>query len=184
MPTLPNAEQLLDQLVERLRPRAGPETGMIGIVTGGAWVAERLHQALGLAQPLGLMDISFYRDDYSSAGLKASVKPSRIPFDVEGRDILLVDDVLYTGRTTRAALNELFDYGRPRSVTLIVLADRDERQLPIAAQFVGATVAVPRGMSLELRRDEAGRLALALEPRIDAGNAPSAPSHSSSGPAA
>ena len=170
IPMLPNAETLIDQLIGQLRPQVGPATAMVGIATGGAWVAERLHKALGLSVPLGLVDISFYRDDYSSSGLKASVKPSRIPFDVEGADILLVDDVLYTGRTTRAALNELFDYGRPRRVRLVVLADRDERQLPVAAQFVGATVPVPPGCSLELRRDSQGVLALALEARIDAGN--------------
>ncbi len=183
MTTLPDAEALVGQLVDQLRPHVSPDTAMVGIATGGAWLAERLHRSLGLAIPLGLLDISFYRDDYSSSGLKASVKPSRIPFDVDDRDILLVDDVLYTGRTTRAALNELFDYGRPRSVHLVVLADRDERQLPVAARFVGATVRVPPGCSLELRRDAHGILALALEARLDAGNtpAPAGPSGAGAG---
>ena len=161
---LPDAEMLVGELAERLRPRVSADTGMIGIVTGGAWLAERLHAALGLRVPLGRMDISFYRDDYASAGLKASVKPSQIPFDVNGRDVLLVDDVLYTGRTTRAALNELFDYGRPRSVQLVVLADREERQLPIAAQFVGTVIKVPPGQTLELNRGADGRFSFALVP--------------------
>ncbi len=170
LPVLPDAEQLVDQLVEQLRPRVHANTAMVGIVTGGAWLAERLHKRLAISAPLGLIDISFYRDDYSSSGLKASVKPSHIPFDVNGRDLLLVDDVLYTGRTTRAALNELFDYGRPRSVQLVVLADRDERQLPIAAQFAGAVIQVPQGQSLELHRDAHGRFEFALQARIDVGN--------------
>jgi len=163
MTTLPDVETLIASLIDQLRPIVTNETGMIGIVTGGAWLAERLHRDLGLAVPLGRLDISFYRDDYASSGLHASVKPSQVPFTVDGRDILLVDDVLFTGRTTRAALNELFDYGRPRSVRLVVLADRDERELPIAAQFVGANVKVPSGHKLALHQDAAGRLSLHLE---------------------
>ena len=130
--SLPDAEQLCSALIERLRPHVTPELGMVGIQTGGAWLAERLHYELGLTVPLGALNISFYRDDYASSGLHVSVRPSQIPFDVAGRDILLVDDVLFTGRTTRAALNELFDYGRPGKVSLVVLVDRDERQLPIS----------------------------------------------------
>ena len=98
------------------------------------------------------MDIAFYRDDYAKEGLKHDPKRTRIPFEVEGRDLLLVDDVLYTGRTVRAAMNELFDYGRPRSISLVVLADRGGRQLPIAAQYCGAQVEVPAGMRLRLKR--------------------------------
>lgn len=164
MTSLPDAEQLVAKLAATLRPLVTAETAIVGIVTGGAWLAERLHGELGMTVPLGRIDISFYRDDFSSSGLNASVKPSRIPFSVDDRDILLVDDVLYTGRTTRAALNELFDYGRPRSVRLVVLADRNERQLPIAAQYVGATIEVPKGHKLELDRDPAGRLSWRLEP--------------------
>jgi pyrimidine operon attenuation protein/uracil phosphoribosyltransferase len=138
---------------------------MIGIHTGGAWLAERLHAALGLALPLGRMDISFYRDDYPRTGLKPGVKPSRIPFDVNDRDILLVDDVLYTGRTTRAALNELFDHGRPRSVHLAVLAERPGRELPIEARFAGATITVPPGSWLRLEKAAGGRLSWVLTAR-------------------
>jgi len=165
MKALPDAEALVDVLVDRLRPLVTADTGMVGIVTGGAWLAERLHAALGLGVPLGRIDISFYRDDFSSSGLKASVKPSQIPFDVDGRDVILVDDVLYTGRTTRAALNELFDYGRPRSVRLVVLADREERELPIAAQIVGTVIRVPAGQTLELIRGADGRFSFALVPQ-------------------
>jgi pyrimidine operon attenuation protein/uracil phosphoribosyltransferase len=160
---LPDAEELLPRLVAELRPLVTPATAMIGLHTGGAWVAERLHPLLGLKDALGLMDIAFYRDDYSKAGLKHDPKKTRIPFEVEGRDLLLVDDVLYTGRTVRAAMNELFDYGRPRSITLAVLADRGGRQLPIEARHVGARVTVPKGKRLRLKRADNGRLKLEFE---------------------
>lgn len=161
---LPDAEQLCAELLRQLRPHVTPETGMVGIHTGGVWLAERLHAELGLAVPLGAIDISFYRDDYNKSGLHASVKPSQISFDVEGRHILLVDDVLYTGRTVRGALNELFDYGRPASVTLVVLADRGGRELPVYARYVAATVDIPAGTMLVLDRDAAGKLSFRTEP--------------------
>ena len=163
MKSLPEAEKLCDQLAAELRGRVGPKTAMIGIYTGGAWLAERLHQLLGIATPLGLMDIAFYRDDYTARGLKHDPKRTKIPFDVSGRELLLVDDVLYTGRTIRAAMNELFDYGRPESISLVVLADRGGRQLPICAQHCGATVEVPHGKRLRLMRSADGKLALVLE---------------------
>ena len=161
---LPDAEALCEQLARELKPRIGASTAMIGIHTGGAWLAERLHATLGVREPLGLMDISFYRDDYHAQGLHHDPKRTRIPFDVSGRDLLLVDDVLYTGRTVRAAMNELFDYGRPASIVLVVLADRGGRQLPICAQHCGARVDVPPGMRLRLKRGDDGKLGLALEP--------------------
>jgi pyrimidine operon attenuation protein/uracil phosphoribosyltransferase len=126
-------------------------------------VAERLHALLKLPEPLGLMDIAFYRDDYHAQGLHHDPKRTKIPFDVNGRELLLVDDVLYSGRTVRAAMNELFDYGRPASITLAVLADRGGRQLPICAQYCGAQIDVPAGMRLRLKRGADGKLALALE---------------------
>jgi pyrimidine operon attenuation protein/uracil phosphoribosyltransferase len=138
---------------------------MVGLYTGGAWLAERLHKMLQIRSPLGLMDIAFYRDDYAARGLKHDPKRTKIPFDVNGCELLLVDDVLYSGRTVRAAMNEIFDYGRPESIALVVLVDRGGRQLPICAQHVGARVEVPAGMRLTLRRDESGKLALALEPQ-------------------
>jgi pyrimidine operon attenuation protein / uracil phosphoribosyltransferase len=126
------------------------------------WLAQRLHEVLALRQPLGTIDVSFYRDDYGSRGLHPKVKPSNIPFEVVDADIILVDDVLYTGRTIRAAINELFDYGRPKSIRLAALVDRGGRQLPIAAQFVGAEVSVADGDQIELMKSEKGQLSLVL----------------------
>ncbi len=159
---LPDAEHLLQALVDQMRPAVGPETGLIGIYTGGVWLAERLHQALNLKVPCGTLDVSFYRDDYEKIGLHRDVKRSQIPFDVEGRPLVLVDDVLYTGRTIRAAMNELFDYGRPASIRLAALVDRGGRELPIAAQFLGAQVSLEPGESIELQRDAGGKLKLIL----------------------
>jgi pyrimidine operon attenuation protein/uracil phosphoribosyltransferase len=161
---LPDAEALCAELLRQLRPLP-PDTGVVGIVTGGAWLAERLHRELGLATPLGTLDVSFYRDDFGRAGLKKQVRPSQIPFDVQGRNILLVDDVLYTGRTVRAAMNELFDYGRPARIDLAVLVDRGGRELPIAARYRGGEFAVPAGKILMLECSESGEsgtLVLAL----------------------
>jgi pyrimidine operon attenuation protein/uracil phosphoribosyltransferase len=160
---LPDAEKLCRELVKELKPRIGSKTAMVGLYTGGVWLAERLHKELGIASPLGTMDIAFYRDDYAARGLKHDPKRTQIPFDVTGAELLLVDDVLYSGRTVRAAMNELFDYGRPASISLVVLADRGGRQLPICAQYCGARVDVPAGQRLRLKRDASGVLALALE---------------------
>ena len=163
MQKLPDAERLCEQLAAELRPVIGPKSAMIGLYTGGAWLAERLHGLLAMRTPLGLMDIAFYRDDYAARGLKHDPKRTKIPFDVNGAELLLVDDVLYSGRTVRAAMNEIFDYGRPQSIALVVLVDRGGRQLPICAQHVGAKVEVPAGQRLRLKRDAAGKLALVLE---------------------
>lgn len=113
---------------------------MIGIHTGGVWIAQRLHQILGIGEPLGSLDIGFYRDDFTRVGMHPVVRPSSIPFSLEGRHILLVDDVLQSGRTVRAALNEIFDYGRPASVTLVVLVERNGRELPIEPRVRGMKV--------------------------------------------
>ena len=156
---------LLQALIARMRPDVGPDTGLVGIHTGGVWLAERLHDALGLAIPCGTLDVSFYRDDYEQIGLHRDVKRSDIPFEVEGRPLVLVDDVLFTGRTIRAAMNELFDYGRPKSIRLAALIDRGGRELPIAAQWVGATIEVGSAEGIELKRDAGGRLSLALYER-------------------
>ena len=160
LPALPNPDELIVTLVEKLRARANAELGIIGIRTGGVWVAERLHQALGLVLPMGTIDVSFYRDDYGRVGLHPGVKPSEIPFKVENRNILLVDDVLYTGRTVRAAINEIFDYGRPGTLWLAALVDRGGRQLPFAADAVGATLSIPPDQRVELLRAPDGRLSL------------------------
>jgi pyrimidine operon attenuation protein/uracil phosphoribosyltransferase len=159
---LPDAELLLASLTDRMRPAVGPNTGLVGIHTGGVWLAERLHQALDLKLPLGTLDVSFYRDDFNKKGLRRNVKSSDIPFDIDGCDVIIVDDVLYTGRTIRAALNELFDYGRPARIRLAALVDRGGRELPISADFIGADVTVAPGESIELTRDPQNRLALQL----------------------
>lgn len=159
--SLPDAEQLLPILAAQIQPLLKNDSALIGIYSGGAWLAERLQPLLG-GLPLGTLDISFYRDDFSRIGLHPQIKPSNIPFDVEGRHIVLIDDVLYTGRTVRAAMNELFDYGRPASVSLAVLIDRGERELPICAQAVGTTMQLAHGQNLELMRDENGNLLLKL----------------------
>lgn len=124
---------------------------LIGIRTGGVWIAEHIHQALRLQEPLGILDISFYRDDFSHIGLNPHVKPSFIPGDIEGRHILLVDDVLQTGRTCRAALNEVFDYGRPASVTLVCLIELEGRELPIRPDIVGKNLLLPPHLRIKLK---------------------------------
>jgi len=159
---LPDAEALYQELARQLKAHVTETTGIVGIRSGGAWLAERLHRELKLATPLGVLDISFYRDDFDTAGLRHQVKPSQIPFDVNDRHIIVVDDVLYTGRTVRAAMNELFDYGRPGRIELAVLLDRGGRQLPIAAQYLGATIQVPQGKLLRLARDEQGKFSLRM----------------------
>lgn len=159
---MPDAEALLNQLAESMRPQVSADTALIGIHTGGVWLAERLHRALGLKQPLGTIDVSFYRDDYQSRGLHARVKPSEIPFEVADADVILVDDVLYTGRTIRAAINELFDYGRPQRIRLAALVDRGGRELPIAPQFLGAEVKVAATEQIELQKSADGRLSLVV----------------------
>ena len=161
---LPDAEQLLEALITKMRPEVGPETGLIGIHTGGVWIAERLHDALGIKTPLGAIDVSFYRDDYKRSGLKANTRRTELPFDVEGAAIVLVDDVLFTGRSVRAAVNELFDFGRPGSVELAVLIDRGGRELPIEPTYTGARLAVAHNLSIVLSRDDDGRLHLGVEP--------------------
>ncbi len=160
---LPDAEAQCRQLAELLRPQLHRQPALVGIYSGGAWIAERLRQLLGLSEEIGLIDVSFYRDDFAEKGLHPQVKPTAIPFAVEGRHIILVDDVLYTGRTTRAAINELFDYGRPAAVELAVLADRGGRELPIAAAYGVWDVTLAAGESLVLDRDDTDRLTWRLE---------------------
>lgn len=130
------------------------EPVMIGIHSGGVWVAERLHKLMQIAEPLGHLDISFYRDDFSRIGMNPQVKPSHIPFNVDDRHIILVDDVLYTGRTIRAALNEIFDYGRPASITLVALIDRGGRELPIEANIVGVKMELAADENVKLQGPE------------------------------
>jgi pyrimidine operon attenuation protein / uracil phosphoribosyltransferase len=162
MPTLPDADELCARLAALMRPHVTPATALVGIYTGGVWIAEQLHRELGIAQPLGSIDVAFYRDDYSQRGLHKGAKASNIPFDVEGAHIVIVDDVLYTGRTIRAALNELFDYGRPARVDLAVLVDRGGRELPVAATWCPHAMALASGQTLALERDDAGALSFSM----------------------
>ena len=147
-------DALLAGMVEGLRATLDREGRsqplMVGIRTGGVWVAERLHRMLALADPLGELSINFDRDDFTRIGLHPRVQASRLPFHIDDRHILLVDDVLQTGRTVRAALNEIFDYGRPASVTLAVLADRGGHELPIRADVVGTVVSLGPEEQLKL----------------------------------
>jgi pyrimidine operon attenuation protein/uracil phosphoribosyltransferase len=129
--------KLADQLQTLLDKKAIANPLMVGIHTGGVWVATKLHRLLNIAEPLASLDISFYRDDFSRIGMHPKVKPSTLPPNVEDRHIILVDDVLHTGRTIRAAMNELFDYGRPASITLACLIDRGGRELPLQADIIG-----------------------------------------------
>ncbi|MDD5036514.1 MAG: bifunctional pyr operon transcriptional regulator/uracil phosphoribosyltransferase PyrR [Methylococcaceae bacterium] len=139
-----SVDELLAKLEVKLREEMAKRDlhnpAMIGIHSGGAWIAEKLHACLELREPLGLLNISYYRDDFSQIGMHPQVRPSNMPFRVEGRDIILIDDVLYTGRTIRAALNEIFDYGRPAQVVLGVLIERDGRQIPVQADCIGGRI--------------------------------------------
>ncbi|MDR0279182.1 MAG: bifunctional pyr operon transcriptional regulator/uracil phosphoribosyltransferase PyrR [Paucimonas sp.] len=144
--SLPNPADLIRQMAVDLRAhlsrRTIAEPRFIGIRTGGVWVAQALLDELGNDSALGTLDVSFYRDDFSQNGLHPQVRPSELPFEIEGQHLVLVDDVLMSGRTIRAALNELFDYGRPASVTLVCLLDLDAGELPIRPNVVGATLSL------------------------------------------
>lgn len=168
---LPDPEALVAALAEQLAPALAPETRLIGIYSGGAWLAERLAKLLPGFEAPGSIDVSFYRDDFSRIGLPTQIRRTHLPFEVEGADLLLIDDVLFTGRSVRAALNEIFDYGRPASVQLAVLIDRGGRELPIEAQFVGTRLAVPLDQSVVLSRGAEGRFSLSLQARQDRADA-------------
>ena len=135
---LPRPDDLISGIATELRSELSDHPIMIGIHTGGVWVAKRLHQSMDLTTPLGSIDISFYRDDFSRIGLHPQVKASEMPDDIEGRCLILIDDVLQTGRTVRAALSEIFSWGRPAAVQLAVLVERSGRELPIQPDVVGA----------------------------------------------
>jgi len=156
-----DVDATLEKMADQLRPLLDSNPLMIGIHTGGVWLAERLHELLGLEEPLGTLDISFYRDDFTRIGLNPQVKASDLPFDMEDRHIILVDDVLHTGRTIRAALNEIFDYGRPASVKLAVLINRGGHELPIQADVVGESVELKPGQQLKLTGPD--KLALVIQ---------------------
>ena len=153
MPSNIKVDELINNMAADLKglvENLAQEPIMVGIHTGGLWIAERLHQKLGLKQPLGAINISFYRDDFTRIGMHPQVNPSKLPFSVDDQHIILVDDVLYTGRTIRAALNEIFDYGRPASVTLAVLVERGGRELPIEASVVGKHISLDNHEHIKL----------------------------------
>lgn len=162
---LPDAEALyaeLSRAVQQLLAASPAPVVLAGITSGGAWLAERLQRDLGLAGAAGVISSSMHRDDFAQRGLASSAQ-TVLPFDVNGAHVLLIDDVLYTGRTLRAVINELFDYGRPASVRLAVLVDRGGRELPIEPNVCAARLNVPADRSLELARDGSGRLSFVLE---------------------
>jgi pyrimidine operon attenuation protein/uracil phosphoribosyltransferase len=164
-----NAESLYEKLLDNLRARLQSDSfELAGLAMGGAWIAERLAQDLGLPH-YGVINVAFHRDDYAEKGMTAvrtaSTMPTRLPFEVNGINVILIDDVLLTGRTVRAALNELFDFGRPAQVELMVLADRGNRELPITANFVGQVIEVPAQQILVLEKDATGKFSFELEER-------------------
>jgi len=149
-----NAQQLLEDLAKGLNNYLAEhkidDPVFIGIQTGGVWVAKQLQSLLNNKDKLGVLDITFYRDDFSRAGIQPTVKPSKLPLNVNDRHIVLVDDVLHTGRTVRAALNEIFDYGRPASVSLVVLVQRNGSELPIQADVVASTLTLDATQHIKL----------------------------------
>jgi len=142
--------EMAAQLGEEISRTGNNHPAIVGIHTGGVWIAEHLHRQLNIDEPLGSLDISFYRDDFTRIGMNPVVKPSQLPFSIDDRHIILIDDVLHTGRTIRAALNELFDYGRPASIILATLIERDGRELPIQANVVGRHVDLSPGEHIKL----------------------------------
>lgn len=162
--SLPDPESLVQALAAQMRGKLAPDAALVGIYSGGPWLAERLHAALGVTVPLGTLAVTLHRDDFGFIGLHREARRSQIPFPVDGREIILVDDVLYTGRTIRAAINELFDFGRPRAVRLAVLIDRGGRELPVCPDFLGVKLEVSPEEELVLSNDN-GRLGLAMTKR-------------------
>ena len=157
-----DAESLYAELLKGVRSMLTPTTRLVGITSGGAWLAARLQKDLKLEGEAGSISSAMHRDDFAQRGL-ADGGQTKLPFEVNGAHLIVLDDVLYTGRTTRAALNELFDYGRPARIMLAALVDRGERQLPVAADFVAAKVAVPAGQALVLKRTDEHKFTLTIE---------------------
>lgn len=169
--TLPEVESLIDKLSQALTPFfSSPESQplIVGIETGGTWIAEALRQRIAPDAELGRLNISFYRDDFTRSGLHPTVKPSSLPTEIDDRTIVLVDDVLHSGRTVRAAMNEIFDYGRPKRILLAILIDRGEREIPIQADVVGATMELDSGSHIKLEGPDPLRLIIKTLERKDA----------------
>ena len=170
---IPDADHLYIQLLAQIRGSLDTEANpvIIGIHRGGAWLAERLHQDLGISEPFGTIDISFYRDDFATTGIRTNVKTTDVPVELDGRAVILCDDILNSGRSVRAALNEIFDFGRPARVDLAVLFDRGGRELPIAARFVGGTAEFDVYYKLVLERDSSNRFCFRVPLRQKSGDA-------------
>ncbi|MGJ7496801.1 bifunctional pyr operon transcriptional regulator/uracil phosphoribosyltransferase PyrR [Variovorax sp. RT4R15] len=162
MSKIPDAEALYTALLSGVKTLMRADTRLVGITSGGAWLVERLQKDLGLAGAPGIISSAMHRDDFARRGLSASAQTA-LPFDVNGADVLLLDDVLYTGRTIRAVLNELFDFGRPACVRLAVLVDRGGRELPVAADFAATQLTLPDTQLLALARSQSGAFSLQVE---------------------
>jgi pyrimidine operon attenuation protein/uracil phosphoribosyltransferase len=160
--SIPEAESLYGDLLRGVKALVRPDTRLVGITSGGAWLVERLQKDLGLAGAPGVISSAMHRDDFARRGLSSSAQ-TVLPFDVNDADVLLLDDVLYTGRTIRAVLNELFDFGRPACVRLAVLVDRGGRELPVAADFAATKLALPDSQLLALARSESGAFSFKVE---------------------
>ena len=158
-----DAEALYAELLSGVRGLLRADSALVGIWSGGAWLAERLHADLKRPGQPGLITSTLHRDDYSARGLASGGGATRLPFAIDDARILLIDDVLFTGRTIRAVINELYDFGRPHSVDLAVLVDRGGRELPIQASFAAAKVVLPATQRLRLARKDGGRFAFSLE---------------------
>ena len=159
---VPDAEALYGDLLRGVQALWRADTRLVGIASGGVWLVERLQRDLGLSGAPGVISSAMHRDDFARRGLSSSAQTA-LPFDVNGADVLLLDDVLYTGRTIRAVLNELFDFGRPARVRLAVLVDRGGRELPVTADFAAARLSLPGAQSLALARDAQGSFSLQVE---------------------
>jgi pyrimidine operon attenuation protein / uracil phosphoribosyltransferase len=160
---LPNPEDLLSKITTEIQSQLNGHTALIGIHSGGVWIMQRILAAIKQDIPHGMLDAALYRDDYAQRGLKNEPKPSNITFDVTDKHIILIDDIFYTGRTTRAAMNELFDYGRPASIALAVLINRGGAELPISPNITGAEILLNPNQNLQLSQDTKGKLHLTLE---------------------
>jgi pyrimidine operon attenuation protein/uracil phosphoribosyltransferase len=160
-----DAEALYRELLRGVQQLLAADTHLVGITSGGAWLAERLHSDLGLPGQAGVISSVMHRDDFSRRGLSGAGRQTQLGFDVNDSHIVLLDDVLYTGRTIRAVLNELFDYGRPAGVKLAVLVDRGGRELPVQADYAAARIALPASQSLALARGEDGKFSFEIEER-------------------
>ena len=158
-----DAEALYRELRRGVQQLQTPQTRLVGVTSGGAWLAERLHKDMGLPGAAGVISSAMHRDDFAKRGLSGAGQQTQLAFDVNDAHIVLLDDVLYTGRTIRAVLNELFDYGRPALVRLAVLVDRGGRELPVQADYAAARITLPASQSLELAHDDVGKFSFKVQ---------------------